>query len=181
MTETRPVTSELLWRGAFIVALIDLPFLYGVARWVRSELFRQLKWYLGAVAFLIYAALWGALGSVYYWDAVYQAVFPAWSRWLLPVGFGFLYGSLALAFWRLSLTAPRWPGVWFSVCGGIVSLVGHLIGISMGLLRVPLLSQASAESALVFGVFEFIFYWCAILALAAAGQRIGLALRQTPG
>jgi hypothetical protein len=35
------------------------------------------------------------------------------------------------------------------------------------LLRAPLLSEASAASALVFGVFEFAFYWSGIVALAA--------------
>jgi hypothetical protein len=62
-----------------------------------------------------------------------------------------------------------------------VSLVGHGIGISRGLLRVPLLAEASAASALVFGVFEFIFYWCAIVVLSVAGRWLGLRLRRTHG
>jgi len=89
-----------------------------------------------------------------------------------------LFGALALAFWRLSITASRWPAVWFSLLGGLVSLVGHGIGIMRGLLRVPLLAQASAASALAFGVFEFIFCWCAIVGLAATSRRLGRRVRQ---
>jgi hypothetical protein len=161
-----------------IAALIDAPLLILVARWVSSELFRKLKWHLAGAAFVVYALLWGTFGSVYFWDAVYQAIFPAWARWLLPVGYGLLFGALALAFWRVSTLAARWQAVWFCLLGGLVSLVGHGIGISRGLLRVPLLAEASAASALAFGVFEFIFYWCAIVGLGAAGRWLGLRWRQ---
>lgn len=169
MTETGRVTSELLWRATLIAVLIDTPLLILVARWVSSEIFCKLKWYLARAAFVVYAVLWGTFGSVYFWDAVYKVIFPAWSRWLLPVGFGMLYGALALAFWRASLLASRWQTVWFILLGGLISLVGHSIGISRGLLQVPLLAGASAVSALVFGLFEFIFYWCVIVGLSVAG------------
>jgi hypothetical protein len=173
LSETPRVTSELLWRATGIAALIDLPLLLVVGRWVSHALFRQLKWFLVVAAFVVYAALWGTFGSISFWSEVYQAVFPAWSRWLLPLGFGLLYGALALAFWRVSLGMPRWPAVWFCLLGGLVSLVGHGIGILRGLMRVPLLSEASAASALVFGVFEFVCYWCAIVGLAVAARRLG--------
>lgn len=181
MTETGSVTSELLWRATLIAALIDAPLLILVARGVSPELFRKLKWYLAGAAFVIYAALWGTFASVYFWDAVYKVIFPAWSRWLLPVEYGLLYGALALAFWRVSILTARWQAVWFSLLGGLVSLVGHSIGISRGLLRVPLLADASAVSALVFGVFEFIFYWCVIVGLSVAGKWLDQRLRQTHG
>lgn len=181
MTETGRVTSELLWRATLIAVLIDAPLLIFVARWVSSELFGKLKWHLAGAAFVVYAVLWGTFGSVYFWDAVYKAIFPVWSRWLLPVGYGLLFGVLAVAFWRVSIIAARWQAMWFSLLGGLVSLVGHGIGMSRGLLRVPLLAEASAVSALVFGVFEFIFYWCAIVGLSVAGRWLGLRLRQTHG
>jgi hypothetical protein len=181
MTVTGQVTSELFWRVTLIAALIDAPLLFLVARFVSSGLFGRLKWYLVGAALLIYAALWGTFGSVYFWDSVYQVVFPAWFRWLLPVGFGLLFGALALAFWRVSRLAARGQVLWFILLGGLVSLVGHSIGISRGLLRVPLLAEASAASALVFGVFEFIFYWCVIVGLGVAGRWLGLRLRQRDG
>lgn len=180
--ETGRVTSELLWRASLIAILIDVPLLILIARWVSSELFVKLKWYLTGVAFIVYAALWGTYGSVYYWEAVYKAIFPIWMRWLLPVVYGSLYGALALVFWRASMLVTRWRGVvWFCLLGGLVSLVGHSIGISRGLLRVPMLAEASTVSALVFGVFEFIFYLCAIVGLSVAGRWVGLRLRQIHG
>jgi hypothetical protein len=178
VTETGRVTSELLWRVTLIAMLIDAPLLFLVARWVSSGLFRKLKWYLAGAALVVYALLWGAFGSVYFWETVYKAIFPAWSRWFLPLGYGLLFGALAVAFWRVSILAARWQALWFCLLGGLVSLVGHGIGISRGLLRVPLLAEASAVSALVFGVFEFIFYWCVIVGLGVAGRWLGLRLRQ---
>ena len=151
---------------------MDIPLLVIVGRFVSPELFRGLKWYLASAAFLIYALLWGVFGSVYFWDSVYYAVFPAWSRWLLPVWFGCLFGLLATVFWRIAAPRAKWPAVWFVLLGGVVSLVGHGIGISRGLLRVPLLSEASPASALVFGVFEFVFYWSGIVGLAVAAKRL---------
>ncbi len=176
ITEAVQVTSDLLWRAALITALIDAALLVVLAHWVSAGLFQRLKWYLAGAALVIYAALWGTFGSVSYWDEVYKAIFPAWSRWLLP-GYGLLFAAVALAFWRVSLLAARWQAVWFCLLGGLVSLVGHSIGISRGLLRVPMLAQASAVSALVFGVFEFILYWCGIVGLGAASRWFGLQLR----
>ena len=181
MTVTGQVTSELFWWVTLIAALIDAPLLFLVTRFVSSGLFGKLKWYLVGAALLVYAALWGIFGSVYFWDSVYQAIFPAWFRWLLPVGFGLLFGALALAFWRVSRLAAWGQVLWFILLGGLVSLVGHSIGISRGLLRVPLLAEASAISALVFGVFEFIFYWCVIVGLSVAGRWLSLRLRQRDG
>ena len=178
MTVTGQVTSELLWRVTLIAALIDAPLLFLVVRFVSSGLFRKLKWHLAGAAILVFALIWGVFGSVYFWDSVYQVIFPAWFRWLLPLGFGLLEGALALAFWRVSLLAARGQVLWFILLGGLVSLVGHSIGISRGLLRVPLLAEASATSALVFGVFEFIFYWCVIVGLSVAGRWLGLRVRR---
>jgi hypothetical protein len=171
-------TSEVLWRATVIAVLIDVPLLILLARWVSSEIFSQLKWYLVGAAFVVYAVLWGTFGSVYYWDAVYSAIFPAWFRWMLPFVYGLLFGALALAFWRASILMTRWQVVWFSLFGGLVSLVGHSIGISRGLLRVPLLAGVSAVSALVFGVFEFIFYWCLIVGLSVVSRWLNLHLRR---
>jgi hypothetical protein len=171
-------TSRMLWGATLIAALIDIPFLILVARWVSSELFSQLKWYLVGAACAVYAALWGAVGSLYYWDAVYSAIFPTWFRWLLPFIYGPLYGALALAFWHVSILIKRWPVVWFILMGGLVSLVGHTIGISRGLLQVPLLAEVSAVSAFVFGVFEFIFYWCVIVSLGVASRWLGMRMRR---
>jgi hypothetical protein len=168
MDTTVRVTSELLWRATFLAALVDAPLVILIGWRVTSELFRKLKWRLAVAAFVLFATLWGTVASVIYWEAVYQYVFPAWSRWLLPLGYGLLFGGVAVAFWRVSVALRRWQAVWFCLLGGLVSLAGHAIGISRGLLRVPMLAEASPVSALVFGVFEFVFYWCVIVGLAVA-------------
>jgi hypothetical protein len=171
-------TSRVLWRATIIATLIDVPLLFLVARWISSELFYKLKWYLVGAAFVVYAVLWGTFGSVYYWDAVYKVIFPAWFRWLLPLVYGLLFGALALAFWRVSILMTRWQVIWFSLFGGLMSILGHSIGISLGLLRVPLLAEVSVISALMFGVFEFIFYWCLIVSLSVVTRWCGLRLRR---
>jgi hypothetical protein len=171
IAEPARITSALLWGATAIAAVIDAPLLALVTRAVSPALFRQLKWWLAGVAALMYCIIWGVFGTVLYWDAAYSYVFPAWFRWPLPIVYGALFGAVALLFWRLSVAASRWPALWFCLLGGLVSLVGHGIGVRRGLLRAPLLSQASAASALVFGVFEFIVYWCAIVLIAMALQR----------
>jgi hypothetical protein len=177
MDNAGQLTSELLWKATFIAALIDAPLVLLIGWRVSSELFRKLKWHLAAAAFVVFATLWGTVASVTFWEAVYRHVFPRWSRWLLPAGYGVLFGAIAVGLWYASTLFARWQPVWFCLLGGLVSLVGHAIGISRGLLRVPLLSEASATSALVFGVFEFVFYWCAIVGLAVAAWRAGLGAR----
>ncbi len=168
--DTLRLTSDLLWRSAWITALIDAPLVLLIARFVSPDLFRRLKWYLAGAAFVFYAALWAYVASVTYWDTVYQLVFPSWSRWLLPLWAGLLNGAVALLFWWLGRLAGRWQAVWFVLLGGLWSIVGHTVGISRGLMSVPMLASVSIASALVFGVFEFIFYWCAITGLGAAAS-----------
>jgi hypothetical protein len=176
--EPGQATSEVLWRATLIAVFIDVPLLIIIARRVSSELFAQLKWYLVGAAFIVYVVLWGTFGSYLYWDAVYQAIFPTWFRWWIPLVYGLLFGVVALVFWQVSTLVARWQAILFCLLGGLFSLIGHLIGISRGLLRVPLLAEVSIASALVFGVFEFIFYWCAILGLSLTIRWLRLRLKQ---
>jgi hypothetical protein len=169
-----------MWQATLFTVAIDVVLLLLVARFVPAELFANLKWHVAGAACVVYAILWGVFASVLFWDSVYSAVFPGWSRWLLPVGYGLLFGALALAFWHVSIHAARWQAVWFCLLGGGVSLIGHGIGITRGLLRVPLLVEASVISVLSFGVAEFIVYWCVIVGLGVACRRLGLALHARP-
>lgn len=178
------VTSELLWRAAVIAALVDIPLLVLAGRVVPPPRFRTLQWPLATAAFILYALLWGVFGSSLYWDEVYRALFPGWARWLLPAWFGSLYAAFALVAWRVARRARRWPAVWFIVMGGLVSVPGHAIGMARGLMEVPMLSRASAAAALVFGVFEFVFYWSLITLAAAAAawsSRLHTGSPEPPG
>jgi hypothetical protein len=170
MPESR-VTTELLLSASFVTAMIDAVLLVLVGR-VRRETFRRLKWPLAIAAAAVFAALWGFLASNLYWEAVYRHVFPAGMRAWLPAVYGLAFGVVSLLFWKISVKAPRWPAVWFCILGGLVSIPGHAWGMSRGLMRVPLLSQASPASALLFGFFEFIVYFAAIVGAAHLALRL---------
>lgn len=172
MLASASLTSSLMWWSAVVTALIDAPLLALLVGRVSPELFRRLKWPLTGAAFLVFAAIWFSVGSVAFWETVYSAIFPAWFRWLLPLIYGTLFALLALGFWGLSRRAARWQAVWFCVLGGLSSLAGHTIGASRGLFKVPMLAQTSIASALTFGVFEFIFYFCVIVGIAWVLRRL---------
>jgi hypothetical protein len=169
-----PLPSALFWWAALAMAAIDLGLLLLVARCVRRPLFERLMWAVTAAAALTYAAIWGGVASWWMWDVVYFALFPAWARWWLPLWYGLGFGAVALLFWHVSVRLPGNPAVWFCLLGGLVSLPGHLWGMRRGLMRVPLLAEASPVAALTFGAFEFVAYWCFILALSLVLRRLGL-------
>jgi hypothetical protein len=173
-----PLPSALFWWAALATAAVDLGLLLLVARFVRRPLFERLMWAVALAAGFTYAALWGSIASWWMWDVVYAALFPAWARWWLPVWYGVGFGAVALLFWHVSVRLPGNPAVWFCLLGGFVSLPGHLWGMRRGLMRVPLLAQASPAAALTFGVFEFIVYWSFILLLGLGLH--WLALRARP-
>ncbi len=175
-----PLSTSLMWRAAAITALIDAPLLALLARRISSEHFRALKWYLVGSAALAFALIWGLVGSIVFWDEVYSAIFPAWFHWLLPLIYGPLFGAWALLFWHLSCLAAKGRVVWFILLGGLVSLVGHTVGIFLGLFKVPLLADTSITASLVFGIFEFIFYFCIIVALARAARWLTARLKRNP-
>ncbi len=172
MSGSETLTTSLMWGAAAITALLDAPLLALLAWRISSNLFRRLKWYLAGSAFLVYALIWGIVGSVVFWDTVYSAVFPPWFRWFLPLIYGTLFGVLSLGFWWLSRRVTHLQVVCFCLLGGLFSLVGHIIGTSRGLMQVPMLAQTSIASAFTFGIFEFIFYFCVIVGLAALGRWI---------
>jgi hypothetical protein len=177
-SELPPLPSELFWWAALATAAVDLGLLLLAARFVRRPLFERLKGPVTLAAGLTYAALWGFLASWWMWDLVYSAVFPAWARWWLPVWYGTGFGLVALLFWHVSVRLPGHPAVSFCLLGGVVSIPGHLWGMRRGLMRVPLLAQASPVAAFSFGVFEFVAYWCFILALSLVLHRLRLLAGQ---
>jgi hypothetical protein len=164
--EESQVTSELLWRATLYAIILDAPLLLLITKYVSYELLLKLKWYILGITLLIFGGIWGIFGSLLFWDSVYKYIFPEWFHWYLPIIYGPIYGLLSFIFWRISIFIKRYSVILFILLGGLFSIVGHSIGISRGLFNVPLLSKASIESALIFGIFEFIFYWCIILILS---------------
>jgi hypothetical protein len=166
------VTTEVLWRGAAILAAIDAALLPLVARRIVPARLPGLKWAFAAAAAVYWLAVW-ALMSWVFWDAVYRYVFPGWARWLVPPAYGALFGAVALGTWYL---APRLPGhaiVNLCLLGGVWGGLTHVVAVLRGIAdKPPLLHGASPVAAVVIAIPEFTLYWCAILGVAALAERV---------
>ncbi len=160
-------TSDLYWMSAIITALIDSVFVTLLAWRIRRLRFRQLP----VMLIIVSAIFWSLLlttAAWAFWDSCYGYIFPNWVRWLVPI-YGFFLGGVALLFWWLALRLPGNSIVNFCILGGLHSLPGHLWGVyGRGLLqKCPILHDVSPASALVFGIFEFVFYWSVVITIAA--------------
>ncbi len=156
-------TSQIYWIAALVAALIDIVLVGGLLRWLKEDTFRQLQPSLMIIAMIFWSTLYTWAANTF-WKGCYQHVLPVWAlRVVFP--FGLLVGVLGFFFWWLSLRLPGRPLFWFIFLGGLHSLPGHLhaiYGRDM-LERCPILVGVSPSSALIFGIFEFIFYWCVVL------------------
>jgi hypothetical protein len=169
--ETR-VTTEILWRGAILFAVIDAVFVTALARFIKPPRFRQLKWTLVATMAVFFTALMGTLLSYYYWEPVYHYFFPEWTRWLLPPVYGLLFAAVGLLSWWLALRLPGNPVVSFCLLGGLWGMTTHTWAVYRGLVeKPPMLQGASPLAAVVIAVFEFTFYWCVNLTIASLLRR----------
>ncbi len=160
------VTSEILWQAAGAFAVVDVFFVAGLVRRINGQTFRELRspllWAVGFLWFFIWLLM-----VVFYWEAIYHYVFPAWARWLIPPLYGLLFVLVALFFWWLSLRLPGLPTLSFCLLGGLWGMVTHLWGVSRGLIEdPPMLQGVSVLSVAVMPVFEFVFYWCITLTIA---------------
>jgi len=176
------LTATDLWLGAGVTAAAVCGLIILVTRVISGEAFRQLKWYLVGAAALTYGMLWAVFGSVYFWDLVYRALFPRWSRWVLPLFFGAIDGLAALGFWWLSMKVAKWQVAVFILLAGPWSALGHGIAVLQGLLNVPYLEKTTAASALTFATFEYMLYESMIVGMAvaarAAASRLGFEGRR---
>jgi len=167
------LTDQIFWAATLLTALVDAAIVFLIARRLTAARLARMKWPLAVAAFVIFGALWTSLASGRYWEECYKYLFPAWSRWGLPLYVGLLFGAEGFLFAWL---APKIPGnavVNFFVLGGLSSLPGHLWGIyGRGMFeKCAILRESTPLPALVFGVFEFIFYWIVIMGLAVLVQR----------
>ena len=172
------VTTEILWRGALIFALIDIVFIIVLTRVIKPEKFRQMKWTLVATMLVFFTALWGILAAYYFWDSVYRYFFPEWSRWLIPPLYGLLFSVAGLLFWWIALRLPGKTVITFCLLGGSWGMITHLWAIYRGILvKPPMLQDASPVAAVVIAIFEFMFYWCITLSIASLLQHSRKRLR----
>jgi len=166
------VTTTLLYQSAVVVALLDGIFLFVLTRIVKPEPFLELKWKLILWTGLVWSGIWWVVLS-YFWENVYHFVFPIWSRAWLPIAFGLLMAGASLLFWTIAKLNTRIPVLIFCLLGGAWGICTHTWAIYRGIMsKPPMLQGASPLAALLFAFFEYIFYWCVIISLAALTGRI---------
>jgi hypothetical protein len=163
------VNSTLYWQVTPVAAAIDGLLALVPIGCLSPERFRQLRWPVVATSALFWAGLWAVvMSSDFIWQMSYRYVFAAWLRWAMPLLAALYYGAAAWLIWWLALHLPGRPVLTFLLLGGLISLPGHLWAITVGgILDTPLLRHVGPAPALIFGFFEFIFYWSLILGMAA--------------
>lgn len=160
------ITTELLYKGALIFALMDAVYVPLLAWRIDEETFRNLKWSLAIAAAFVWYGIWRwAIGN--YWQSVYAYLFPAWAqRWAPWIAF-LLAGIVALGMWASAL-GLRWNAI-LSYCllGGLIGSLTHIWAVYLGVVtKPPMLQGASPLGAVLLAFFEYVFYWCTILFLA---------------
>lgn len=174
------VTSEVLWRGAVIFLLLDSGLVSLLVQRTKASVFRQCKWTLVSTTIIFWGLMWTAM-MLFFWEPVYQYVFPEWSRWLIPPVYALFFGFVGLLFWWLGLRLPGNPVVGFLLLGGLWGSLTHVWAISRGILdKPPMLQGASPWAAIILPFFEFVFYWCIIVGVSTFVHSRLLAVRTTP-
>jgi hypothetical protein len=161
------ITTDVLWLGTLIFALIDAVFIPILAWRINPAIFRRFKWALVITTAIFWSSLW-AWALANFWDSVYSYVFPSWTHWLIPPTFGLLYAGISLLFWWLASHLRGNAVVNFCLFGGLWGMMTHLFAVSIGIVtKPPVLQGAAPVAAVVFAIFEFMLYWCIILSVAA--------------
>jgi hypothetical protein len=160
------ITTELLYRGAFIFALLDAVFIPLLVWRVSNETFRRLKWPLIIAAAIVWFAIWFLVINTF-WGTVYSYVFPAWMHTWLPWIALVIAGGVSFGIWTLSLRIHGKSVLAYCFLGGILGSLTHIWAVYRGIVtKPPMLQGASPLVAVVIAFFEYIFYWCTILLLA---------------
>lgn len=161
------VTSEILWRGALLFAVIDLVFVSILIKIVKpSDLFKM-KWTLVIVMALFFTFLFGFITSFLFWDSVYSYVFPTRARWIIPPLYGLLFSMAGFFFWWIASRSSTSQVTIFCLLGGLWGVITHILAIYRGILdKPPMLTGTSPAAALTIAAFEFIFYWCICLTIS---------------
>jgi len=165
-----PLSSKItsaLWLGTLYFAVIDAVFISILAWRINPAIFRRFKWALSITTAIFWSSLW-TWGLANFWDSVYRYVFPSWAHWIIPPIFGLLYAGISLLFWWLALHLRGNAVVNFCLFGGLWGMITHLFAVSIGIVsKPPVLQGAAPVAAVIIAIFEFMFYWCIILSVAA--------------
>jgi hypothetical protein len=173
MVAEKVLTPDLMYRGAVVVALIDIAFAALLTWRVGSAGLRRAKWTVPAVSGVFWFGVWLTMAIVF-WDRVYGHVFPAWARGVVPPIYGAGFAALALGWRWIALRAGRWAVPTWVALWGVTGALTHTYAVlGRGLLeRSPMLQHLTPASAIVFATFEFGFYGCVILLVASRVQSL---------
>ena len=179
MPDDLKITTAMLYQGALVFALMDAIYIPLLIWRVREETFRRLKWTLVIAAAFVWFGIWSwAIGN--FWETVYSHVFPTWARSWTPWIAFVAAGGVAYLFWRVALRAKVKAVLIYCLLSGILGSLTHLWAVTRGTVtKPPMLQGASPLGAVTIAFFEYTFYWCVILTLAAVGNRI-LSRRSSP-
>lgn len=175
------ITTELLYRATLVFALMDAIYILLLSWRVKPETFGRLKWNLIVAAAVIWFGIWSwALSN--FWETVYVYVFPTWAQTRVPWIAFFVAGIVAWVLWMLALRATTKAVPVFCLLGGILGILSHLWAVYRGIVtKPPMLQGASPLSAVTIAFFEFIFYWCVILTLAAFADWLQITVKRRSG
>ncbi|MEW5938275.1 MAG: hypothetical protein AB1750_01320 [Chloroflexota bacterium] len=161
------ITTELLRQGALVFALMDAVFVPLLMWRVKRETFRRLRWPLILAAALVWFGIWSwAIGN--FWETVYSYVFPAWGRLWIPIIAFVVAAMVAASLWSGVMRMGGYPILNYCLLGGALGSLTHIWAVYRGIVtKPPMLQGASPLAAVILAFFEYMFYWCAILTLAA--------------
>ncbi|MQY79201.1 MAG: hypothetical protein GH151_08410 [Bacteroidetes bacterium] len=160
------ITTEILWQGTLMFALLDIVFVSVLVWRVMPFRFKAMKWFLVVVTFIFWTLIWfWAIAN--FWETVYGYLFPGWSRWFIPPFAGLLFAMIALLFWWLALNVSGRPGLSFFILGGLWGSLTHIWAVIIGITKKPpMLQGVDTAPVVIIAFFEFIFYWYIILSLS---------------
>jgi hypothetical protein len=172
------ITTELLLKGMLLFTLIDLIYLPLLVRWVRAEVFKQMKWPLALAAAIVWCGIWlWALGN--FWETVYRYVFPLWAQTWVPLIAGGVAALVALGLWTLAIRLKGNPTLLFCLLGGSLGILTHIWAVYRGIVtKPPMLIGASPVAAVSFAGVEYLLYWCVITTLAALATLLIRGMRR---
>jgi len=164
------ITTEMLWHGVLIFALLDAVYVPVLIWRITQENFERIKWTLLVTTGLFWGLLWVWV-LFHFWEPVYSYIFLAWMRGFIPFAYGFLFAGIGLGMWWLSLRLPGNPVLSFCLLGGLWGVITHIWAVHLGIVdKPPMLQKAGATAAVVIAAFEFMFYWCVILSITSILQ-----------
>ncbi len=168
MTGERVLTPDVMYRAAFVVALLDVVVVLALSRFIGAKGLRGATWMVALVSGVFWFAVWGVMCTVF-WAPVYSHVFPGWARAMIPPVYGLGFAAVASAWRWLGLRAGRHAVPVFCALWGATGALTHawaVYGLGL-LLKTPMLVHLTPASAIVFSFFEFTFYGCVILTVSA--------------